>query len=365
MKRTATKSRRRPSARPKGRLMDKNTAVYHNPMVHARQPKIADGSAVESLGRQHRDVIGVTTPSNKTCYAFMIPSLSCPLMVVSVLGQDTEGASRYPGANDGPKNFTVPFDAVQELAADFTCPSGGATTAFDFRMGLKEKEILKWRMVSSGCKVSNLNAGDDDGGFFETRHFGVRLDDENFCLQSSSKSQTDVSEQGKAAAHDNMFTLSPSGMLSIINQFDANDASYFGTRLRDISKYQFHLGESRTENVWCVPKGDYNLTGKCPTDAGSGRGWLEFHNGTSGRDNLRFIEDQLDMNYVVTVIKITGNSTGDTKLMFESCSNYEIQYTEGSNMQELSTHSAKNPDHVRHRELRRKSHANAAFRVMN
>lgn len=359
-----TKTRRRATAKPKGKIAhDKMVQVYHNPMVHIRQPKIADGSAVESLGRQHRDVFGVTFDSSRTCYAFMIPSLSCPLMVVSTLGGDTVGANRYPAGNDQPKNFTVPFDAVQDTVGTVAVPSNGNT--FDFRAGAKNKEILKWRVVSSGCKVSNLNATDNDGGFFEVRHFGVRLDDENFCLQSASKTELNVSEQGRNAAKSNIFTLSPNGMDGLIAQFDANDSSYFGSELRDINKYQFHLGESRTENVWCVPKGDYNLSGRAPTDASTGRGWLAFENSISARDNLRYIEDQLDMNYVVTCIKITGNSTNDTKLMFESCTNYEIQYTEGSDMQELSTKSPKNPEHPRHRELRRQSHSNAAFRVMN
>lgn len=356
---TRGKKAKKPKGASNQSMLDKHARVYHDPMVSIRDPKILDGSCVESLGRQKRDVNRLNIPSEFEGFIFLQPGATCPMYCAAV--QDTSQASfdialKTVHGDTATQNFSYPDTGV-DWTTNGVDNLAGANNEASFSN--TTPSVYKWRIVSSGVKCSLMNSTDTNGGFFEVRHFHVRPDERNFVLLPTDKTEINTGFNNQQMAASNIMVPSPRLMEALATNFDANDSSYYGGSLADINKFDFHEGTTATDEKWTTMRGEYNVR-LDSFAAGTGvRGYQKLDRGT---DTLQFVQDNFDFNYTWTVIHVLPNTSGTTRLQLETSTNYEIVYTDLAELNELHTASPMNRRHLQHQNTRRRRLTKAAFR---
>lgn len=317
-RRAKRKSGRRTKSRVAGSASARDLAVMANPFYPNRLPKIPDGSAPESHGRQFKFTTTIAASgADRTVDLVLFPGLGG-----GMAWYNQTDASFNPKA--GSSGYVTNTTHGQFSGITVPTASGPATHVYTM-----QDRISKWRMVSSGVRFKDLTADQTVKGWFEAITINKQLNDSDLMVVKSSAGATAVGTQITDA-------ICMPNLGAFKNIVLANDPSYQTGSFRDINSMVFALKRADNEGSFALPPFSSGFSANWP-DVTSG-----YCNVTSGATSPNELSRSLiDPQWQYTLIRLYMPSSA--RLMVEYVSNQELIYDEASTLNTFMTRSNKDP----------------------
>lgn len=330
------KRKTRSGRKPKKRSVNtaevaKEIQSYLNPFtLGATVPRIPDGKSFYSTGLKRQEVRAITIPITGSSENTLPGNVDFLL---------------YPGVNNccrvlGTEGTDV-LPSIVGITPDQKTLLRNSTFAFKDLVDLNYREgqpfnqigsdqVLKWRLVSAGLKITLINNAETNDGWFECARYNHHLSLGDWQLQRTDD----------GAAQSGSVSIIPTAALADNFKTNmANQPSYQTGRLRGLNHVFFRLKPvekahdfiSLPENIGLqstiVPAGTENYPGQ--------RLSIDTANVTyeSQQDALaKLIDESFDMVY----IRLYGRqATTPTKLLCQCVMNYEIVYDNSSKLSSI------------------------------
>jgi len=295
--------------------------LYHDPFAGTTaSPKIPDGKAESSVGLHMQSVEEITGGlSSGEMWIVLFPGLGV--------------VARTAGTNSG-----------NGRAAMIDFPEWRNTSQWQgdnfvdhdtpYRIS-RSSDLAKWRMVSAGLQMKQLNASEEDDGWWEAIRFHTDIGSSDWSLKAFQSPAL-----GDWSIGSHLCRTVDTGLI------EPSDKSYATGLLRDLGKVQFDLKPSYVDHEFICPAQAHNVD----TSVGA-------LNGTSsdpvqstdvvfdtGSDVLhRMVRDSTDQSFDSILIKIHGrpSTATPTRLHCNFVANYEAIY---SRQTEYSLYHTKSHD---------------------
>ena len=266
--------------------------------------KIPDGAATLSSAQRFQTSDALVCPKGAN-YIILTPSLVAPVWYFTGIG-----AGGGPGTGGGIEHgLGTALESVTETAEVgllYNPNTNGATVSpiapdtwkeLRFAQQLSDGEIpvelSKWRLISSGIKLSLINNSDSNDGYFEAIRFTSGLTQGGNVDQSILRAE----------------------LANIVTSSMIDQPSYVAGKLRDIHKYQFQLKPDGINHDF--------------------------------QDNKAYLDNGFDM----VLIRIqgrddqAGGDTSKTQLLAHAVSNQEMVYSITSKWSRFHTESNYNKNY--------------------
>lgn len=269
-----------------------------NPFYGNQQPKVPDGTAGSSLGQRYVTTMGFQAGTVGPQYVVL-----------------------YAGLLSGAVAFRNSVEDVSRNILKFTQVPDWDATINNLTLTCTQNEtqrIVKWRQVSTGCKIMLTNNAEQNDGWWESIHvpFPENLDTVYTVPQDGfqfdvEKAMTNYVKPKLIDLNDNM----------------AAHPSYQQGKLRNIHKVNFR----------CLPVGgnhdfiNMNSNLNLPVFAHQANiGHQTNNSGTATAGNT--IGKMFDRNFGITIIRLHGRSeaSAPSKYQVTVASNQELIYDEDS-----------------------------------
>ena len=350
-------TRRAPRSRNLGGRAAAELAAFHNPFSKVvQQPRIPDGKATHSLGTRCQSVkdlkandVGSWDLTKNTMHIFLFPGISS-----SVIAFNTP--VNFQSASTQDRDFFVmgykdhaPF-FVSTDTDWFRISSQAAEEEATLR---NTKKIAKWRLVSSGVKISLVNNDETNDGWFEAVRINNCMANEDFMLTTMNNSN--VNSLGVVTPSIN-FAQQMENETSLVEE-----SSYQTGLLKDIHKYTFNLHPTTDQIEFKTLHEEYNLRNNNPDDPVTNsvgqndiiRTNVDYHNNkvalfdNGSQRAQNFVEKMVCRDHDMIYIRVHGRATNSetdvsSQLLLHATSNYEVMY-DASN--DLSKYQLKGENH--------------------
>lgn len=334
--------------------------VINRPFARNRNPRLPDGSAIESHGRQFRMVQDINLSPNSVYVMHIYPGLHSGVLVYKEaefnspdaqwivprgLGSAVTNNNIFGQAFLHEGGVNDPIAGWENLTSLPAYSASGETGRKDLDFW-SSKNIERWRMLSNGVHVNLLNNLDEADGWFEA----CRTPMENNCsalywtdsqLGASTTGNPGISfEPGKVGQK----CLSYVAAINPQSMNMAQQPGYLTGSLRDINKVMFrskkigqtHSWISGTEHSYI----DNQIMQVTEPETSIVHTGLQCH--PSQSNSPQAVMDKLtDRNFDTVFIRIHTGSVGSgankAKLLIDYVTNHEYVYDTGSSYASFQT----------------------------
>jgi hypothetical protein len=276
----------------------KQLAVIRNPFDDATlDPKIPDGRATTSVGVRLQAVADVELGTNTT-NILLYPGLGSVVYASDVL----------QGNSTTPSDYILPINSSVDI-------NQTGTSGVDLKFVQNEANVAsRWRLVSSGMKITTVNDNGHNGGWWEAIRFSPTVEDTAYALQDGTLTvpTSQLFDKNKSVAGENLISHN----------------NYMTGQLRDLHKYMFYLQHNEPESEWVQLSTELDVEG-------------------NPLDKQNAVDQYWDHQNDVVLLRIHGRATDPnatsspccrgTRLMIHAVANHEYQYQTSSPMARLQT----------------------------
>lgn len=307
---------RRSIRRLGGGMTRRDISVIRDPFYANRNPKIPDGSAPESQGRQYRGTAVIDAVTARTVDLLIFPGLAGGVLWRNRASDEKLNPFNSSNAatcgiltNDvGTFNITTP-----------TLPHTAST--LQIRMN---DNVAKWRQVSSGIRLKDLTADQTVKGWFEAIQINKQIEDS--ALAAFSK--TNYLLTSGTALTDVVITPRVDKFKDIVM---AQDPSYMTGSFSELSTLLFQLKRGDNDNHFAMPA---KVTGFFGTAETTG-----FFLGDQPASPYNVSLGLMDSQYQYTLLRLYMPQ--GARLLLEYACNQEHIYEEASQLNSFMTKSYK------------------------
>lgn len=298
-------------------------AIYRNPFSGVNgQPKIPDGKAIMSVGSR----VQVASELNNTS-----------------AGDDILHILLYPGATQG---MVVWGDTGALATRDFTAYQFNDHMTFDisapynsgaYQAGhiVNNDNINEWRLVSQGLKLSLLNTGEENDGWFECIRYKDAFKANEFGFYSG-----DNTDQALKCVYGPDKTM----MSVLANKNLVNSPTYCSGALQDIDKSMFELQPQTEDHDFRKLNERYYVNTDDATGVGGGNNYITLLNDTAQTHLIHnaLIDPAFDAVYVrIHCRQNTGaGATTGSRILAHMVANHEVCYDEDQNEHKFMTRTS-------------------------
>lgn len=335
--------------------------VINRPFARNRNPRLPDGSAIESHGRQFRMVQDINLSPNSVYVMHVYPGLHSGVLVYKEdefnspnaqwivprgLGSAATDGNIFGQAFVHEAGVNDPVAGWENTTALPPYADGGTQTGRKDLDFWSSKNIERWRMLSNGVHVNLLNNLDEADGWFEA----CRTPMENNCsalyftdsnLGASTTGNPGISFQPGEVGQ---FCLSYVAAINPKSMNMAQQPGYLTGSLRDINKVMFRskkIGQSHswisgTEHSY-IDNQIMQVTEPITSIVHTGLQCFP-----SQQNSPQAVMDKLtDRNFDTVFIRIHTGSVGSgankAKLLVDYVANHEYVYDTGSTYASFQT----------------------------
>lgn len=288
----------------------RGTMQYRNPLIYnpfsprSNTPKLGDGREYMSTGIKLQCVSEIPCPVDGKClYLAFFPGISNCIYAINGTKEGTGlgGATTYPFKN-------------HLLVSPETSGEPAAVTGFKQAATAK---IAKWRTVSAGIKLAQLNNSDENEGWFECIRYQA--------YPNINKEFTLAPPAGTPAPSPPYTPVVTSNTENAVPGFNAGNngaalcehPSYITGKLRHLNRMMFRLMSNTTDHEFI------NLPDFIPTAGDEGA--------------AEVVDPAFDCLLFKIYGRSGGESTSPTKILVHVVSNQELVYDESSTLSRYMT----------------------------
>lgn len=301
----------------------KQLEVFHDPFSNSTtQPKIPDGKAIESLGLSLQSVGELKNKEDASPFEGSAEEIHLMLFA----GQNA-GLVAYnvdDTGSSGATSFNVyGYEDAGGCNWQPVSVAGGAC--------LQHTEYGQWRTVSSGLRLSMLNAIEEDDGWFEAVRINAPLDaTEDYILATLDRTAVSTVKDNGCVIPIHPFSNSSS---DLAERTLSNEPSYVTGLMRDLENYQFELHGKMDHHDFVQGKRTIDLTGDHISSANPLS--LPFTGGfaENASEVYDVINQYIDPGYDMIYIRLhcranvsTSPTLNGSRLHFNLVSNQEVTY---------------------------------------
>ena len=133
--------------------------IINNPLVSMKDPKVYDGGVQCSHGRQFKSVFKIVVPGSGSATLLLYPGLSSGLSYLTSTSSSFLAALGTIGTIVTAAGSESTCGVVMHRPwADLTASTAALTIATDGVVTSTTKDVAKWRVVSIGAKITNIDS---------------------------------------------------------------------------------------------------------------------------------------------------------------------------------------------------------------
>lgn len=284
-------------------------------------PKIPDGKCLLSTGLRLQAVYELAANTDSgVMHIWFYPGINAGLEAKGVVdnqGTVANGEVVVNYTGHAPLYADRAVQNTSNLGRGFNKVSQFPLTADD-TLETSLSNIVKWRLVSQGLKLSLVNNSDENDGWWEAIRFTPSQDSNEWTLGSRTADET-AAQFPFYVERDYYGNLKQETQTSLVEH-----PTYNTGKIRDLHKYMFQLKAQDTDHPFNKLAAQEINAEKCE----------------------EFIRNCVDQSYDCIYIRIHGRPTGSnpTRLLAHVVSNQEVMYESESTMNRFHTETVAIPN---------------------
>lgn len=297
-------------------------SIYRDPFSTVNgQPKIPDGKAIMSVGSRCQvagELLNKQSGDN-ILHVLLYPGATQGMVVWG----DASGIAE--------RDFTA-FQYNDHMTYDITTPYGAGTNPITPGGITSNDNINSWRIVSQGLKLSLLNTGEENDGWWECIRYKDAFQASNFGFYSGDNTtQTATCVYGPDSTLK--ATLAAKNLV--------NSPTYCSGALSDIDKAKFLLQPQSGDHDFRKLNRSYYVDDTDMAAVGGAQVYMTMASSTPQNDLIHnaLIDPAHDAIYIrIHCRSNTGASTNNgSRLLYHLVANHEVVYDEDQNEHKFMT----------------------------